>query len=365
MSINKNNERNKKIQEALNKRRAAPTITTNLPNGKQIIQHTDGTRVIVQQGRRKNSELSRIPPLFKKTSDFRPAPNFLMRLGGDIKRLNLPSGSFNGSLLKLDDKYLLVYRPNEYVFDAVFLTSAFEIIPNTTKRLDLGGDVADPRLIITPKNKVLVSYSRFNMDNQVEYICGSYIMDLNISTNIIQTDNFRISPESLEDSQKNWMPFTFENKIYFISDIRPHRVYEFDEDSNTSFLAYEVNYPHAWFNKFQLRGNTNCIRIDEKYFLTIFHSVQKIDNCCYYDNGAYLFEANPPFRPAYFCNRTIMPAEFAIEKHYRKSGEIICVFPMSLHKDEHGLTICYGDNDSAVRILRTSYDEIKSLMIKV
>jgi predicted GH43/DUF377 family glycosyl hydrolase len=366
MSTNYNNERNKKIQEALNRRKATHTSVTDLPNGRQIILHADGTKVIVQKGKRQKAELARIPPSFKKTSDARPASNFLMRLGGTIQRLPLPAGSFNGSILKLDDKYLFVYRPNEFVFDAVFLNSKFEIIPDTLKRLDLNGDVADPRLIITPANKVMVSYSRFNMAHQIEFICGSYIMDLNVNQEINESEHFRISPENLVDRQKNWMPFVSDGKIYFISDIKPHRIYEFNETTKECHMAHEVHYQHAWFNKFQLRGNTNCVKIDDDYFLTIFHSVQKIDNCCYYDNGAYLFDAKPPFRPSFFCNRTIMPAEFALEKHYRKDGEILCVFPMSLHKeDDDELVITYGDNDSAVRILKTSFSEIKGFMIKV
>lgn len=363
--MSNNNERQRKIHEALSKRKVYQNGIYNNVMGKQIITYADGSKTIVQKNKRQVVELARIPPTFKKMNDSRPNPVLLTRLVGNNIKIPLPEGSFNGSILRLKDKYLLVYRPNEYVFDALFLDLDFKIIPDTTKRLDLNGDVADPRLIITPKNKVMVSYSRFNLGFNHEIICGSYIMDLNVNEEIAELEHFRISPIELFDRQKNWMPFVYEKDVYFVSDVNPHRIYRFDEDTKTSNLLYESNFRHAWFNRHQIRGNTNCIRVNDEHYLSIFHTAQKIDLCSYYDNGAYLFEAKPPFKPVMFCNRSIMPAEFAMETHFRKAGEILCVFPMSLHKENDDIYISYGDNDSAVRIFKTNLDEIKSYMIRI
>jgi len=360
-----NNERQKKIHETLSKRRVFQNGIYNNVMGKQVITHADGSKTIVQKNKRQVVELAKIPPTFKKMNDSRPNPILLTRLVGHNIKLKLPDGSFNGSIVRLKDKYLLVYRPNEYVFDAVFLDLNFNVMPDTIRRLNLNGDVADPRLIITPSNKVMVSYSRFNLGFNHEIICGSYIMDLNISEEILEYEHFRISPVELFDRQKNWMPFVHEKNVFFISDVNPHRVYQFDESTKKSQLVYENSFRHAWFNRHQIRGNTNCLRVDENHYLSIFHTAQKLGDCSYYDNGAYLFEATPPFKPVMFCNRTIMPAEFAMEPHFRKSGEIMCVFPMSLHKEGDEIIISYGDNDSAVRIFKTNLNEIISYMIRI
>jgi predicted GH43/DUF377 family glycosyl hydrolase len=360
-----NDERRKKIQEALAKRKVFQNNIYGNVMGKEIIRHADGSKTIVQKTKRQVVELARIPPSFKKNPETRPHPSLLTRIQGQVQKLPLPDGSFNGSILPINDKYLLVYRPTEYRFDAVYLDTNYNILEQTHKVLDLKGDVADPRLILTPQKKVIVSYSRFNMGSNNEYICGSTIVDLNISENIFEYEHYRISPSSIADRQKNWMPFICEDKIYFISDVHPHRIYEFDENTKNCFLAYETNYKHGWFNRHQLRGNTNCIKINDDYFMTIFHSVQKIGDCSYYDNGAYLFTAKPPFKIVKFGNKTIMPAEVANEKHFRKSGEIACVFPMSMYKESEQLVITYGDNDSAVKLLKTNLEEIFSTMIRV
>jgi predicted GH43/DUF377 family glycosyl hydrolase len=361
---NNNEERRRKIHEALSKRKLVQNVDPNIA-GRQVIRNSDGSAIIVQRNKRQVVELARIPPSIKKMNDFRPNSLFLTKLVGNNKKLDLPIGSFNGSILRLPDKYLLVYRPNEYVFDAAFLDLDLNVIPNTTKRLNLNGDVADPRLIITPSNKVMVSYSRFNLVLNHEIICGSYIMDLNIGEDIIESDHFRISPVELFDRQKNWMPFVHDGKIFFISDVCPHRIYEYDEENKISNLIYETSYKNSWFNTHQLRGNTNCLRVSDDYYLTIFHTAQKIEICSFYDNGAYLFEAKPPFKPVMFSNRSIMPAEFAMEKHFRKMGEIECVFPISLHQEGNQILISYGDNDSAVRVFTTNLDEIASFMIRI
>lgn len=362
-------EKSNLISDAIRARQSlrgnSPVYHNNL--GRTIVTNSDGSKTILQKNRRQLVEIARIPPMFKEVKETRPNGLFLNKIVGHTTRIDLPHGCFNGSMLELKDKYLLIYRPNEYVFATCFLNKNFQVLHDTIKNLDLGGSVADPRIILTPCNKVFVTYSKFNnsCDFNFEYICGSIIMDLNISEEVKVYDNFRVSPVSLVDRQKNWMPFVHNDDLYLISDVCPHRIYKFDLKTRNCTLEYETKFNNPWFIKHQLRGNTNCVKIDENYFLGVFHTAQKLDGCSYYDNGAYLFEAKPPFKPVMFGNKTIFPAEFAQEKHFRKFGEIVCVFPMSIIVQGQDVYFSYGDNDSAIRVFKTNIPEVLSTMMRI
>jgi hypothetical protein len=84
-----------------------------------------------------------------------------------------------------------------------------------------------------------------------------------------------------------------------------------------------------------------------------------------YDNGAYIFEGKPPFKPLECGHRTYLRAEAAREKHFRKTGVIVCTFPIGMTTKNDKLIISYGDNDSCVKIMETTIDEMKKTMSKI
>lgn len=292
---------------------------------------------------------------------------FLTTIPSKITRINLPeAGSFNAGILDLDNKILCVYRPNEYEFVACFLNYEYKVINDFYYKFKMHG-VTDPRIIKTPDNKVLISYS-MSFENQVEEsIVGTFIMDLNKSdTKIFEEKAIRISPKEMKDRQKNWMPFVHEKKLYFVANIFPHEIYESSTGNILeSQKKYATSFGNEWFAKTSLRGSTNAVLLPDGNYLTTFHTVLRNKDLHYYDNGFYIFEGKPPFKVTHMSEKTYLRAEDATEPHYRKAGLIMCAFPVGMILKKDKVIISYGDNDSCVKILESSLDDVMNMMVKV
>lgn len=292
---------------------------------------------------------------------------FLTTIPSKIIRLDLPeTGSFNAGILDLGNKILCVYRSNEYEFIACFLNYEYKVIDDFYYKFKMYG-VTDPRIIRTPDNKVLMSYS-MKFDNcNTESIAGTIIMDLSKSdTEIFEDKTIRISPKEIISRQKNWMPFVHEKKLYFIANIHPHEIYEVHTGSIIkSQKKYITSFKNKWFMQTGLRGNTNAVLLPNGNYLTTFHTVARDRNLHYYDNGFYIFEGKPPFKITHMSEKTYLKAEDATEPHYRKSGLILCAFPVGMILKENKVVISYGDNDSCVKILESSLDDVMSMMVEV
>jgi predicted GH43/DUF377 family glycosyl hydrolase len=350
-----------KIAEALKKR---SSTTDNSQAQQSIIASRNNIKKnTINQQKVATSRIQRPGKIIFR----RPTTHNLTTVNNKTIKLNLPEkGSFNGGIIDLGDKYLLVYRPDEIQLTACFMDYEYNIIPDSYNRFSLLF-VADPRLILTPDNKVLMSYSKYSPHNMNEHIDGNIIMDLNNSTDkIFLGESIRISPPHLTGRQKNWMPFTHDEKLYFIATVCPHHVYEVDwHGKKESTPMWNTVWKNNWYLKESLRGNTNAIRLDDGNYLCTFHTAQRIDKCHFYDNGAYIFEGKPPFKPIFAGSRTYLRAESAKESHYRKEGLIICTFPIGMTKKDSKIIISYGDNDSCVKIMETNLEEIQKTMVEV
>lgn len=361
---NKRSDINKVIQQALNDKlgKTPSGVDPNTQLFQSMVPLTND-KIIVNRKRKPPSRMSRVANR-NNHDEFmqRPDPKFLTKIQGNITRLKLERGSFNGSMIELNDKYLLVYRPHEYTFKACFLNYNFQIIDHKNYPIGLTV-VADPRLIKLPDQRILLSYASFE---QNDYIASNIIMDIKESEKLILTDKVRVSPEILHDRQKNWMPFVHEDKVYFIASVNPHIIYQFDYDSkNSAKKVYHTEWKHPWVIKKTLRGNTNAIQLKDGNYLSIFHTAMSKNGLIYYDNGAYIFEGKPPFRVLRCSKKTILPADAANEPHVRKANEIRCVFPMSLILQGERLLITYGDNDSCVKVLDTKLSDIMETMVSI
>lgn len=281
---------------------------------------------------------------------------YLTSLATNVTRIEgLEDGSFNAGLIEHPKGYLLVYRPTEISFAACILNKQFKPIEfhplNTV-------NCADPRLVRI-KNQIFIVYSSFNhpvlMDK--ECIRAQLIME---DYKWVDYSPFRVSPEELP-RQKNWMPFNYEDRLYFISDVHPHTVWEWTDKGPKK--QYQTNWDNPWFEKVQLRGNTNAVQLEDGNYFSTFHTAKQIRGCTYYDNGAYIFEGKPPFKVLKATQSTYLPAESAIEPHYRKEDVIRCNFPVGLVREGNDLLISYGDNDSCVKIMKTTVQEMGKLMI--
>lgn len=301
----------------------------------------------------------------------RPLNKFLTSsLADKVTRIELPQkGSFNPGFTKMPDSddYIMVYRPSEYSFIGCILDKNLKVKKKSYFPFSMT-NCADPRLTWLPDKRLLMSYSSTSeVGLKYECIRGSIIMDLNEGTEFIDGKPFRISSSEITTRQKNWMPFINEDKLYMIASVCPHIIYEVKIGDNTasSTQKFENKWYNPWmFNEF-LRGNTNVVQLDDGTYLGTFHTASWHGSTCYYDNGCYLFEGKAPFKVLKCSNRTYLSAEDAVEPHVRKKNLIKCTFPVGMVKEDNRLLISYGDNDSVVKIMETTVEDMLGLMLEV
>lgn len=369
--------KNKKIVVNNNRTRIPKGIT---PESIKAIVSKRNAPVVSSSYAEKNKEGKTVVKKFykrattsgiKSTPTIRPEIKNVISLENNIiTKLDLPEdGSFNAGLVRMpnSDKYICVYRPNEYNFFGCFLNNDLTIDKKSYFKFSMS-NCADPRLTWLPDNRLLMSYSSTSeVGFRFECIRGSIIMDLNKSDSFIDGQPFRISPESFKDRQKNWMPFVCNDKLYMTASVCPHIVYEVGvgKDKFDILNKYENSWYSPWMFKEFLRGNTNAVQLDDGNFLGTFHTATWHEGRCYYDNGCYLFQGKPPFKVLKCANRTYLRAEDAIEPHFRKKNLLKCTFPVGMVKEDNRLLISYGDNDSCVKIMETTVDSMLDLMLEV
>jgi predicted GH43/DUF377 family glycosyl hydrolase len=300
----------------------------------------------------------------KQAAFVRPIDQYLTTVEGKITRLPLNPGAFNAGLVKHEDKYICVYRPDEQSFTACFLDKNLELDFFSLFPLKIT-NCADPRIIWVGKKLLMIYSSTEEGGFHHECIRGSIIMDLDKSDKFMEAKPFRISPKSKE-RQKNWTPFIYEDEVYLIASINPQIIYKLNmETLEPATLVHKTEWINPWFNKEFLRGNTNPVRLEDGNYLSTFHTVIKHGRLHLYDNGAYVFEGKPPFRVIKCSNKTYMKAEDAVEPHFRKKGLISVNFPVGMVREGEKILISYGDNDSAVKILETTVKQLTDPMLGV
>ena len=334
------------------KKQITPQKTHKVSN----VRNNKNIKVVIQ---------NKLKPVNHPENQDRPSKVFMNVVEGIKTKVELPElGSFNAGLAIYDEhKYVCVYRRDEYSFVGCLLDKKLQVCEKYFHKFH-NFYVADPRLIWINDSQLLMVYA--TVQNDVEYIEGSIILDKKRFPVFLNNKPFRISPSNLHERQKNWMPFVHEEKIYLIASVCPHVIYELKIFPHIECQkVFETHWEHPWPVRLGLRGNTNPVLLDDGNYLATFHTSQYHNNICHYDNGCYVFEGKPPFKVLSCSNRTYLPAESAVEKHFRKEGLIKCIFPVGMVKENKDVLISYGENDSVVKILRTKISDLVNLTVSV
>lgn len=283
-----------------------------------------------------------------------------LNLQGKTKKLDLPVGSFNGCVIENiheENEFICAFRADLESISLCKLDDKLNVLPLTIFNLDLR-HATDPRLIWTPKNELLMIYSHYANNMEEEHIVGTIVM--NDKNNFVKSEIVRISPHSLKNRQKNWVPFEYGKEIYFVAEVNPHRIYKLNTNKlDCAEIAYSFDWRSTWFNKEHMRGSSPPILLDEGTFLGTFHTAEKKNNINFYDNGFYTFRATPPFDVLACSSTPFLSAESAQERRLRNSN-IVCPFVIGMVKNNDSVHISYGDNDSATKVLTVSISDLKS-----
>ena len=134
---------------------------------------------------------------------------------------------------------------------------------------------------------------------------------------------------------KNWIPFTHENRIYFIYSVEPHVVLEVRPADGAAAKKYETVSPYlaeVARHVSVIQGSATALRYNDDEYLALFHATTSEG----YSTAAYTFQASPPFA----VQRVSKP--LPLHNHSYATS-------ISLQADK--VLIGYGEADKSSRVL--------------
>jgi predicted GH43/DUF377 family glycosyl hydrolase len=316
---------------------------------------------------------------------------FLKNIRLRSNNIELPMyNSFNCAIVKdiKTDGYIIAFRVSDYKDEPDFLmipdiktskiavcrlNSELKYIPDTLFTLT-EDYIIDPRLVWVDK-KLFISVAKINTG--IDYIVGSFILDYNRSNNFTDLNFFRVSPETYKSRQKNWIPFYDNKKLYFIVSINPHVICEYDLKTNKlSDEKFKSDWNPNWiYDEKFFRGNTPPIKLNDNTYLNTFHTVFFDGGYAYYDNGFYVFESNPPFKPKMITSKSSFLSGESAERWFcgwdnypfstNNNYKIYCTFPLGMVQVGDKVIITYGDSDSLIKYCEIAINDIENKLVSI
>lgn len=166
--------------------------------------------------------------------------------------------------------------------------------------------------------------------------------------------------------QKNWVPFDWDNRLYFSYSLSPHRVLSTDLRDGSCFLFQETS-PQIKWDYGKLRGGTPPIVVDGEY-LAFFHSSIPIETNAsigwimwHYFMGAYTFQKEPPFQITKYTPEPLLTKGFYTPSEYEKR----VIFPGGLVIVGSTIYMAYGKDDQEIWIATMDLNELKKRLVPV
>jgi len=295
--------------------------------------------------------------------------------------------TYNPSIIERENKYLLIFRHDsskkwcercklkQAQIKMVYLDKNFDQI-TPTKTIEPNISVAEDARLHCMKGQLYLTFNdefKGHFHPWKRQMCyAKFDAEQGCMSDVKEVPSGDISVTPIE---KNWMPFEYpENggSLHYIYSVAPYKVIKVDDAGRSlsfhhcSIVSKDINL--VWDRDMWgvIRGGTPARLVDDVY-ITFFHSmkfhIQK--KCYYYLMGAYVFQAQPPFKilamtpkpivfdGMYSARRRIKilyalyPGGFAIEK---KDGKTL-------------LHVACGENDTSVRIVTIDKDALLKSMV--
>lgn len=170
--------------------------------------------------------------------------------------------------------------------------------------------------------------------------------------------------ESSWRSEKNWVPFDLEGRLYFGYSLTPHRILQPVIGTGTCSTAAITDRFFDW-NFGVLRGGTPAIKISEDHYLSFFHSSVNMASLHskgrvvqHYFMGAYLFSAHPPFPILKMSKEPIVGKDFYHGAEYQTWKPLCVVFPGGIVADEQYVWVAYGRQDHEIWIAKFDKEKL-------
>jgi hypothetical protein len=274
--------------------------------------------------------------------------------GWQKRQLKLEEQSgFNGALFDMADSTLCIYRgSNSKSLKYTYLDS--DLNPVGEQR-DLGvWRNEDPR-VVCHENRVYLSttFSWYKAQTRVELRELGFLPDGTVLNRRFQLfDHIANWPEYTKPPfEKNWVPFSHDENLYYIYSLSPHRVLRVDLKTEAVSLAYTTETPASkWQSDCHLRLNAPPVLLPNGNYLSTYH----VNNRRKYYTGFYEFEGKPPFSVLRMSSEPELWPDDCRE--IRRKDKLRCVFIVSMQVDKtrNIIRLTGGDSDMSVVVLEKS-----------
>jgi len=295
------------------------------------------------------------------------------------RKIDIPGypKAFNPSLIPYQEGYLLSFRTRHRIqkgtlharkkdvsfLGVVKLDRDFRVVEKSAQLLDVSSyamhssSTAEDGRLFKLGSRIFIFFNDFPLSNNKGY--APYFAEL------IEKEKRFLVKESAKQLnyahaipvEKNWSPFSSNDKLYLIYSDEPRVILEVDSD--TGECSEVARYPTEWQWQWgEIRGGTPALQLDDA-LLTFFHSsipsnLKKSRGGRLYVMGAYIFDAHFPFTP-----RKVTAVPLGEKEYYTKENRHNVVFPGGLAIEEHLIHVAWGKNNKQIHI--TTFNKAKLL----
>lgn len=288
----------------------------------------------------------------------------------ETKQIEIPGfpGAFNGSIVRWQDRLLLVFRVRDAQMISTFQMAAVWLDDDFNPQgeaqiLEVHNDSSgyaiyqDPRLLVV-HDRLYIFFS--NMVN----IQGAVVRRMFVGHIVQESDRLSVeSPICLElldgactQREKNWAPFEYNGTVLLAYSVDPHKIVQ-PLLTGLCELIGETTASSGW-NWGELRGGTPAVRIGDEY-LAFFHSSKPVvtaqsggKRMQHYVMGAYTFSAEPPFKITRISPEPLAGEGFYEPPYHATWKPLRVVFPMGCIVDGEHIWVTYGRQDFEIWVAK-------------
>lgn len=218
----------------------------------------------------------------------------------------------------------------------------------------------DPRLIVY-NNQLVVVYN-----DLVDRSRRMHLAFLTLDNETFEVQKIQaLKKEGAEkNTEKNWVPFVFEDQLYFVYETQPWTILKYEQDGTCSvFKSTDILIPGETP---YLSGGTPAVQIGDE-FVSFYHIRSGVTrsyiswNRYIYLVGAYTFEAKPPFD---LKKLTVRPLSYRGAYNLNDNPKKI-LYPVGLIEQKDHFELSLGVNDDRTEIVHVDKEKLFSLMSPV
>jgi hypothetical protein len=173
----------------------------------------------------------------------------------------------------------------------------------------------------------------------------------------------------LHETEKNWIPFTKDNQLYFVYTVVPHAVAVAGVDGTCKVQSRTTFTPLRRLQQqgLRVRGSGQAVLVDDtlatpnlprKHYLALLHVVDPVKKS--YVNYAYRFGSDPPF-PILQVSSQLPLSALSAGGHSKVHGKVPFAFASGLALVNRTVVITYGSGDREARALVLTLERIDKM----